>query len=126
MPGQVTRDLETKDLRSLMDPSHDSEIRNIQSEALLNDLLANDDVIKGYDPEEAVDAFNEVSQLAPHAVNTKVIMRDLMRKRLAGGASAIDQFTIGDTLGQQEKMRNLNAPQADQLRSLQSLGVYPD
>jgi hypothetical protein len=123
MGPQPSSTLEQKDLSDLMDPGHDMEIRNIQSEALLNDLLANDDMIKGYDPEEAIDAFNEVSQIAPYAMRTKAIMRDLMRKRLAGGASALDQFTVGDTLGQQQKLREMNSPNEDALHALQSMGV---
>jgi hypothetical protein len=124
VPGtQPTTALEQGDLSSLMDPAHEREIRNIQSEAMLNDLIANDDVIRGYDPEEAVDAFNEISQLAPYSSNTKVIMRDLMRKRLAGGASALDQFTVGDTLGQQQKLRDLNTPNEPRMNALKDLGV---
>lgn len=108
-PGlRPTDSLERGTFNDLTDPGHESEIRNIQSEALLNDLMANDDVIQGYDPEEVVDAFNEVSQIAPFAANKKVIMRDLMRKRLAGGSQALDQFTTSETLKQQDMLKGLN------------------
>jgi hypothetical protein len=126
VPGsQLSTDLERKDLQDLMDPAHESEIRNIQSEAMLNDLLANDEVIKGYDPEEVIDAYNEVSQFAPYASNKKAIMRDLMRKRLAGGAAALDQFTVGEALKQQDTMRTMSSPNEDSMRAFQDLGVMP-
>jgi hypothetical protein len=127
MPGHpgLGTDVEKRDLQTLMDPGHEAEIRNIQAEAMLNDLLANDDVIKGYDPEEVVDSYNEINQIAPYAANKKVIMRDLMRKRLAGGPSALDQFTVGDTIGQQEKLRNSSLPTEPQLNVLKDLGVMP-
>ncbi len=108
-PLRSPESLQAGTFNDLTDPGHESEIRNIQSEALLNDLMANDDVIQGYDPEEVVDAFNEVSQIAPFAANKKVIMRDLIRKRLAGGSQAIDQFTTSETLKQQDMLKGLNA-----------------
>ena len=52
-------------------------------------------------------------------------MRELMRKRLAGGASALDQFTIGDTLGQQEKLRNMSSPDEGKINSMKDIGVLP-
>lgn len=126
VPGtRPSSELEQKDMMELMDPSHEREIRNIQSEALLNDLLSNDEVIRGYDPEEAIDAYNEVSQLTPYAANKKAIIRDLMRKRLAGGAASLDNFTITDALGQQDKLRNMSGPIESQMNALKDLGVMP-
>jgi hypothetical protein len=126
VPGmQPSSDLERKDMQSLMDPAHDMEIRNIQSEALLNDLIANDEVIRGHDPEDVIDAFNEVSQLAPYAVNKKAIMRDLMRKRLAGGGAALDQFTVSDALKSQQSLRDLNTVDPGALAAMSSVGVLP-
>ncbi len=117
---------ELDDLRSVLDPSHESEIRNIQSEALLNDLMANDEVVSGYDPEEVLDAFNEISQMTPYAANKKVIMRDLLRKRLAGGGQALDQFTIGDTLKSQQTLKDLNTVPEVNISVLRSLGILPN
>lgn len=115
--------LERKDYLNLTDPSHENEIRNIQSEAMLNDLMANDDVIRGYDPEEVIDAYNEVNQLAPYAANKKVIMRDLMRKRLSGGAQALDQFTTGEAIKQQDALKTLSQPN---VQDPQTMSVLKD
>jgi hypothetical protein len=127
VPGNVppSSSFEDKDLQSLMDPSHEMEIRNIQSEALLNDLMANDEVIQGYDPEEVVDAFNEVSQLTPYASNKKAIMRDLLRKRLGGGAAALDQFAVGDALRTQQSLQDIEVPNPTSLSVLDSIGATP-
>lgn len=112
------------DLLELMDPGHESEIRNVQSEALLNDLMANDDIIRGHDPEDVIDAFNEVSQIAPFASNKKAIMRDLLRKRLSGGPQALDQFTVGDALKTQQLMQDLSLPKKENLSVLSSIGAF--
>lgn len=112
-------------LSDLMDPSHDMEIRNIQSEALLNDLMANDDVIRGHHPEEVVDAYNEVSQLAPYASTQKAIIRDLLRKRLSGGGAALDQFMIGDALNSQSKLKEQHVTPETSLSTMKDMGVLP-
>src|SRR6185369_16381767 len=87
-------ELAQKDLQDLMDPGHESEIRNIQAEAMLNNLMANDEIIKTHDPEDVLDAFNEISQVAPRMSTSTAVMRDLIRKRLSGGAGALDQFSL--------------------------------
>lgn len=126
IPGtDLNESLERKDLQNLMDPSHEMEIRNIQSEAMLNDLLANDEIVRGFDPEEVVDSFNEISQLAPWATNKKVIMRDLMRKRLSGGPQALDQFVTGDALKTQDLLRDQSVVPDTTLQSLKDHGVIP-
>jgi hypothetical protein len=112
------------DIQELMDPGHESEIRNIQSESLLNDLMANDEIISGHNPEDVIDAFNEVSQIAPFAANKKAIMRDLLRKRLSGGAQALDQFTVGDALKTQQSLQDMYLPKKENLSVLSSMGAF--
>ena len=73
-------------LGHMTDPRHEAQLRNIQTEAMLTDLMANDDVIAGYDPAEVVNHFNEISQLAPRASNQSGLMRSLLRRRLQQGA----------------------------------------
>ena len=70
----------------ITDPQHEAQLRLIQTEAMLHDLMANDEVISGYDPNEVIEHFNEISQLAPRASNQEGLMRSLLRKRLQTGA----------------------------------------
>jgi hypothetical protein len=118
-PADNTED----DIQGLMDPTHDTSLRNIRAESLLNDLMANDEVIRGYNPEEVVDAFNEVSQLTPYAVNRKAIMRDLMRRRLTGGAAGLDNYTVGDALKTQQTLQSIDTPKSEQLSVLSGIGA---
>jgi len=112
VPGAPTDtgDLEKKDLSKLLDPSHESEIRNIQAEAMLNNLMANDEVIKTYDPEDVLDAYNEISQISPRAATQTALMRSLIRSRLSGGAGALDNFTIDSLSGMENKFKTRDEP----------------
>jgi hypothetical protein len=71
----------------LDDPEHLDELRGIQTRAMLADLMNNDPVLKGYDPEEFTNAFNELVQLSPSAADQPALMRPLLRKRLTAGAT---------------------------------------
>lgn len=70
----------------LDDPQHNDELRAIESRGMLNDFMANDEVISGFDPQEVAEAYNEIVQLAPSAAAQPAIMRPLLRKRLSAGA----------------------------------------
>lgn len=72
---------------SLEPPRTQMEKRKIRSEAMLANFMANDEVISQYDPEEVVAAYNEISQLMPRASTQPVMLRALLRKRLAQGAA---------------------------------------
>jgi hypothetical protein len=70
----------------LDDPQHNDELKAIESKGMLNDFLANDEVISGFDPQEVAEAYNEIVQLAPSSAAQPAIMRPLLRKRLSAGA----------------------------------------
>lgn len=79
----------------LDDPKHVARLRNMQATSMLTDLMANDDVIAGYDPEEVIGHYNELSQMAPRASTSEGFMRAFLRKRLEGGKAAIDPYDVG-------------------------------
>lgn len=70
----------------LDDPQHDDELKGIEAKAMLNDLLANDEVIAGFDPQEVSEAYNEITQLSPSSATQPALMRPLLRKRLTAGS----------------------------------------
>jgi len=102
----------------LENPAHDSEIRKIRTQAMLQDFMANDDVISGYDPDEVMTAYNELSQLAPRAAVQPAIMRPLLRRRLQGhmepfeaGEAATIEKTLTQTMTPTPRtQRMLDAP----------------
>lgn len=68
----------------LEDPQHENELRKIQAQAMLQDFMANDEVISGYDPEEILRHYNELSSMTPRAATQPGVMRPLLRRRLQG------------------------------------------
>ncbi len=98
-----TSDLLQDQMNDLTDPNHESQLRNIRTQAMLQDLMANDQVIKGHPPQESIQAFNEIGEVAPRAVDQRLIMQTLMRKRLTQGH--LDPFEVDQLLGMEGKLR---------------------
>ena len=101
--GPDPKQLVQQELDQLQDPSHEAQLNEINSEATLHDLLANDPVISGYDPNEAANAYNEIIQTAPAAGGNRMIMQSLLRKRLAQGT--VDTFDANQLLDLEKKVR---------------------
>ena len=69
----------------LSDPAHMDELKRIESKAVLNDLLANDEVVSGYDPNEVSEAYNEIIATSPSLATQPLALRPMLRKRLTAG-----------------------------------------
>jgi hypothetical protein len=69
---------------------------------MLNDFLSNDPVLSGYGRDEVLNAFNQVSQLAPHAARQPAVMRGLLRRMLQQ-EGVLETHEAGQ-VGQMEKM----------------------
>lgn len=110
----------SKALTELEDPKHKGKLRNLQASSLLTNLMANDDVISGYDPEEVLGHYNELSQIAPRASLHEGIMRAMLRKRLSGGSSAIDPYEIGEILKFENQLKERDV---DPYKKLKTPGV---
>ena len=91
--------------RTMSDPKYDQEMQAIRARALLQDLMTNDEVIAGYEPEQVIEGYNELAALAPHASTQIAMMRPMLRKWLAQGA--MEPFEIQE-LTNVEKTLNQN------------------
>lgn len=102
----------------LFDPDQEREIRAIQARAAVHDLMMNDEVLSGFEPEQIVNAYNEISAIAPRVSYRIGAMRPLLRKRLAQGY--LEPFEISElakldnTLGKSEGMVRSTHTQADE------------
>lgn len=96
--------------QALSDPEHVSMLREIEVRAMLQDLMMNDEVISGYDPEEVLAAYNEIAQLSPRASSQPAIIRPLLRKHLTQGAmepfEAQQMTEIEKTLGETVRLQD--------------------
>ena len=107
-----------KVLNSLQDPNHHARLRNMQTSSMLTDLMSNDEIISGYEPEEVLNHYNEISQIAPRASGHEGIMRAMLRKRLEGGKSAIDTYDLSELLKMENSLKDRDKNPYLSLRSL--------
>ena len=80
-------------LGRLSDPAHEDEIRRIQVQAMLADVMQ-DPVLSGYDPVDVLSAYNELAQSGPRAAAQPALVTPMLRKRLAAGI--LEPFDIKD------------------------------
>lgn len=92
----------------LTDPDHVNELRAIEAQTLLHDLLTNDEVLSGYDPTEVLNAFNEISRLSPRAATQPALMRPMLRKRLTQGSQ--EPFEAQQLVDMEHKLTQINRP----------------
>lgn len=92
------------------DPEQDMKIRNMQTSGMLTDLMANDDVIAGFHPDDVLQHYNEISQLAPRASSQEGLVRAILRKRLEGGKNAIDPYDVDLLLNIENKIKQRDDP----------------
>lgn len=97
-----------KAVGQLNDPDHEMKLREINTGAMLQDLMLNDPVISGYDPSEVTGAFNDISQISPSVSDQRMLMQGLLRKRLQQGQ--LDTFEQDQLLGFEDKLRRQFQP----------------
>jgi len=97
-------DLIAKQMRELSEPAHETKLKTIRTQAMLHDLMANDPVISGYEPDQVVNAFNQVNQLAPQAMQQRMVAQTLMRKFLEQDSN-VDLFEQDSLLGMEGKLQ---------------------
>ena len=67
---------------NLGDPEHENELRKIKAQVMLADMMSDtDNPISGYDPEEVLEAYNNLSQLAPRLADQPAAVQPLLAKR---------------------------------------------
>jgi hypothetical protein len=95
------------DYLELTDPSHENALRKIRAQAMLGELL-DDEVIGGYDPQQVMQAYNELSQMAPKASLQPMAMRAMLRRQLQGN---VEPFEAKETADLEKTLRQTNQPQ---------------
>lgn len=102
-----TVSLRDETLQDISDPLHEAKVDNARRQFLLSNLLANDPVLSGHDPEEVIDAYNQVTQLAPSASTQPMLVRALLRRHLAQGQ--IDTHDVDQLSGIESRLREQQA-----------------
>jgi len=108
LKGPSDDDALRKTLDDLNDPSHEAKLRGINTQAMLQDLMLNDPVIAGYDPNEVTNAYNDIVQVSPSVGDQRMLMQSLLRKQLQQGQ--LDTFEQDQLLGFEDKLRKQQTP----------------
>jgi hypothetical protein len=90
---EATSDLVNSTLSKLEDPAHEEELSAIRTQAMLHSLMADDPVLSGYPPEQVVEGYNRISEVAPQVARQRLPAQMMLRKYLEQGG-AIDPFEI--------------------------------
>jgi hypothetical protein len=93
---------------AVSDPSHEARLRKVRAKAMLHDMMANDEYLSGEDPNKITDAYNEISQLAPRASESPMLMRALLRRFSAQGQ--VDPHDVDQLVGVEANMKKRDAP----------------
>lgn len=91
-------------LAEIDSPDHAANLRKIQYQAILHDLMMNDDVISGYPPQEVMAAANDIVRLAPRIQTQPLPLQSSLRQRL--GQGSLDMFQEDQLLGIENKLRS--------------------
>lgn len=97
-----------RELRDLDDPKHENQLRQITAQSMLQDFMLNDPVVSGYQHDEVLNAYNDISQLAPRASGQPLLMQTLLRKQLQQGQ--LDTFDLDQLLGLEGKLQQRELP----------------
>jgi hypothetical protein len=73
---------------TISDADQDATIKNIRAKSVLHDLILNDPIVSGHDPQDVAMAFNDIAELAPNLVDTPGMLQTVLRKRLESGQLA--------------------------------------
>jgi hypothetical protein len=98
----------------MSDADHENKLQQIKSRGVLNDLILNDPVISGYEPNEVASAYNQIAEMAPNFTGSSAAMQALLRKRLEAGQLAdfdVKQMIEMEKLRAESLKANLEAQQ---------------
>lgn len=86
--GDDKGDKTKQHFQALTDVDHEQALKTIRAKGVLHDLVINDPVISGHDPQDVAMAFNEIAELAPNLVDSPGLIQSVLRKRLEAGTLA--------------------------------------
>lgn len=107
-PGWVGLDQFERDLMyGLADPAHEAELRRIRVQSLLTDLMNTDPYLKEKDPEEVIDALNDILEINPDIHKTKPMLRVALRQYMESGGMDIPTLGVLSEYGKENRERLL-------------------
>ena len=94
-------------MRALDDPEQEAKLRDIAVTANITDLINTDEYLSDKDPEEVIDAYNELMEIAPEIHNKKPLLRAALRQYMESGGIDVQSLgLIGDAGRKAESRRD--------------------
>ncbi len=105
---------------SLADPAQEAELRKIRVQTILVDLMNTDPYLKDKNPEEVVNAVNEILEVNPELHNNKPLLRVAIRQYMESGGMDIPTLNILSEYGKEEKERRAKERSEQAERGMQA------
>jgi len=101
---------EDRYVMQLKNPQHEAALSAIRTRSALQSLMSDDPVIKSYEPNKIMAAFNELSQFSPKSVEHSASLRAGLRAALQSNQSLFDleQFRKSERVAKNDN-RSANA-----------------
>lgn len=121
-PKQPTNaEIENDVIGELLDPEHEAEMQRIKMQAMLTEFMADDPVISTYDPDQVIEAFNQVAQMTPRAAIQPAVMRGQLRKMLQQ-QDAMEPFEAGQLIDVEKGLKEVAEPASLPIAELPEVG----
>lgn len=97
----------SKALEKIYDPQHEAVMSTARVKAMMNDFLANDDILSTYPQEKVMDAYNQLARMAPVASQQPAVMRGMLRKMIQQGG-VVEPFEVSQLENIESGLRKLS------------------
>lgn len=92
-------------MRALDDPEQEAKLRDIAVSANITDLINTDEYLSDQDPEEVIDAYNELMEIAPEIHNKKPLLRAALRQYMESGGIDVQSLGLIGDIGRKTESR---------------------
>lgn len=92
-------------IQGISDPEQDRLLQAVKVQAMVNDFLSYDPVISRHPEDAVIDAYNEISSVAPRLATKPIVMRSLLARRLELGR--MDPMEVEQVIAAERNMQNL-------------------
>lgn len=107
------------EIQNLDSPEHLNELRKIRAQTALTQMMSDpENPISEYDPDQVLNAYNELVQLSPRLADQPAALGPILRKRLMGNT---EPFELAETLKLEEGLRRTQSNPTQLMRNEASI-----
>jgi hypothetical protein len=108
-PDSSKQQLENQ-INELESPDHQNELRKIRAQTVLTQLMSDPEgPLSQHDPEEVLQAYNEMVQLSPRLADQPAAIGPLLNKKLMGET---EPFEVAEQVNLEKGLKDVQAPQS--------------